>query len=151
MKRVLVLIVLLACGIVGCGKGAKEAQIPAALKNVELAFGPGRLEKRDLQAAAGVLAEECQKGEFKDCKLQRVAYDEAKSDKALAPFLSDPASILCGTAPENAVMLLADFRTGKHPSVESKLEANKPYTAYPWYLARKNAESPWEVIGKGYD
>jgi len=90
------------------------------------------------EAALAVLAKF---DDFKGCKLLRLWYDEAASDKYLS-YETEEVSM------ENTIVLYSDFRSPKQNS--GAWNPNEIYGGWSWTLTRENKESPWQVVNYGY-
>ena len=114
---------------------------------VEIDLGTSaRFTDEEMQGAADAVLDKF--GEFKGCKLLRVWYDEAASDKYIAGEQENPNSAIFLFPPEHVVVLYSDFRSPVRAS--GGFNPNQVYEGWSWILAREGAGRPWQVVNYGY-
>ena len=135
MKKLLIVLIVLAVLVIGGVVGFKVAPAPKSLgaserfTEAEIAEG-AKLAEKHVKGFAGVL------------RVLRVRYTEAKADEFWATDYERGTK-----TPENTMTFFVDFATGANTT---SLNIWDVYTDYSVTLTRENKDAPFEIADSGY-
>ncbi len=128
--------ILLVFGLVAC----KENKI---LREV----GPSdKFSKAEINSALDKVIEEF---DFKGSSLNKVWYDEEKSEREVGFYMRNGRGSVNGVARENVIILLSEFDVDSSGG-DGSLNPNSTYENFMWILIRDDKSSPWEIDDRGY-
>ena len=134
MKRILICLGVVLVLVLGVF--AVYHFLPKSSAEIHLGESERFTDEEVQEAVSAVLAKF---DEFEGCKLLRLWYDEAESDRVLADE---------DVPMENIIVLYSDFRSPKRNS--GAWNPNEIYGGWSWTLTRENKDSPWQIVNYGY-
>jgi len=143
MKRALmiVLVFTLCLGLSSCVKSKTT-------NNVKIDYGTSTVfSDSEIKSAVNTVIKKFK--DFKGCDLQKLYYDEEKSNDVVQGYMSGGKGSINGVKEENVIVLFSDFRVDSSGG-DGSLNPNSTYTDWNWILIRDSKTSEWKVDGWGY-
>jgi hypothetical protein len=110
-------------------------------ENTKIIIGESeKFSREEIEQAIEVVKQE-ENGIY-ETTLLSIRYDEAMSKLDSSVYLTHGS-----VKPENLIVLFSDFKTYGDQMV---LQPYEVYTNYKWTLTRKDKDSPWVIISKGF-
>ena len=87
--------------------------------------------------------------DFKGCELQKLWYDEERSDEETDAYLVGGCGSVNGTTKENVIVLFSNFHVNSADE-DSGFTSDTDHINWNWVLIRDNKSGPWQVDTWGY-
>ena len=158
MRRFAMLLALLLTLCACSGNTVKFADLPGELpeagpeenaapekQTINMNLGPSvQFSREELQAAAACVMEQFGTGDYADCTLTEISYDEADSDWSLGQFQKNGHWEELGLSQGNALLLTCAFKVGENCT--GSFEPGTSWQGWQCVLARQDSDSPWEWV-----
>lgn len=143
MKKMVacICIVLVGFSLVACRYAGKT-------KNAVVSIGAStKFSEEEINAAIDAVKEKFK--DFQGCKLNKLWYDEEKSNKFTDGYLKYGKGSVKEVKDENVIVLLSEFRVNSSGG-DGGFEPNSIQSDWNWVLVRDSKTGNWRVDDWGY-